>query len=63
MVENSLSNIYRNDKTWEDVRSDLRAWRFLLVKWTMKPLKFSLGHWVRRLVRLWVSRVIASSLV
>ena len=33
------------------------------MKWTMKPLKFSRGHWVRRLVRLWVSRVTASSLV
>ena len=42
---------------------DLRGCRSLLVKWTMKPLKFSLGHSLRRLVRLWVSLVSASSLV
>ena len=41
---------------------DLRASRFLLVKWTMKPEAGSRGHKVRRLVRVWTTFTMASSL-
>ena len=45
------------------VENSTRASRFLLEKWFMKPENVSLGHKVKRLLRVWTTLITASSLV
>ena len=48
---------------WKTKKGNLRTSKFLLVKWTMKPLNVSRGQSVMRLVRLWTSLASACCLV